>query len=132
MIRRLPAIALAALIAAPAFSDQCLNKFMRRPESNRQVVTFLTGKLSFQNAQALAAAIHDRKSAPLEWVDDNGKTLAKQFGDLKIVRPMPVGCDGNKSGVIMIATFSTPQVPVKKMNVKFDSATRVTFEEQAQ
>jgi hypothetical protein len=103
-----------------------MNKFVARSEGGRQVVTLLTGKLTFQEAQAIVG------SAAIEWVDDKGKTIARQFGKLKIVRPMPVGCDGRASGVVMVVTFGSSAPPSKKMRVKFDDATTVDFEQQTQ
>ena len=107
-----------------------MNRFTGRTEANRQVVTLLTGKLTFQEAQALAADIQTRKAPPLEWIDDAGKSIAKQFGPLKVVRPMPVGCDGKPSGVVVIATFVTVNKPTSRMNVKLDPKTTVAFEQQ--
>ena len=107
-----------------------MNKFLNRPEGPRQVVTFLTGKLTFQEAQKLAADIEARKVPPIEWVDDNGKTIARLFGEIKVVRPMPVGCDGKPSGVVMIANFATVQKPSRVMKVKLDPETTVAFEQQ--
>ena len=101
-----------------------MNKFVARAEGTKQVVTLLTGKMTFQEAQAIA------DNAALEWVDDKGKAIARQFGKLKVVRPMPVGCDGRTSGVVMIVTFGAAATPVKKMNVRFDSSTIVEFEQQ--
>ncbi len=95
-------------------------------------MTLLTGKLSYQNAQELAAAIRDGKSAPIEWVESNGTVIAKQFGDLKIIRPMPVACDDNPSGVIMMTTFATVQSPGKKIYVKFGPKIIVEFDEQSE
>ena len=103
-----------------------MNKFVARSEGGRQVVTLLTGKMTFQEAQAIA------DSAAIEWVDDKGKTIARQFGKLKIVRPMPVGCDGRASGVVMVVTFGSSAPPSKKMRVKFDAATTVDFDQQTQ
>ncbi|MGN6186800.1 MAG: hypothetical protein ACTHQM_24460, partial [Thermoanaerobaculia bacterium] len=108
----------------------CMNKFVSRTERPNQVVTLLTGKLTFQEAQELAKAISAKQSAPVEWVDDAGKTMAKQFGELKVVRPMPVGCDGRSSGVVVVVTFPTGLVPSKKMNVKIKDQV-VAFEQQA-
>ena len=71
--------------------------------------------------------------APLiEWVDEGGKTIVRQFGDLKVVRPMPVGCDGRASGVVIVVTFISVNTPAKKMNVKLDANTTVAFEEQSE
>lgn len=130
MPRLLLAVIATALLAAPVSAGPCLNKFLNRSEGPRQVVTLLTGKLTFQEAQELSAAIDARKARPIEWVDEAGKTVATQFGELKVVRPMPVGCDDKPSGVIMIATFATVKKPVDAMFVKLDAETVVEFEEQ--
>lgn len=123
------ALLLLALAANPA-SAACVNRFVARTERPRQIVTLLTGKLTFQEAQALAAAISQKKAPPLEWVTEDGKNVAKQFGDLKVVRPMPVGCDGKTSGVVIVATFGAQLPPSKKMFVKLDPNTTVAFDEQ--
>jgi hypothetical protein len=124
MVRNIPRIlilvlAASILTAEVASSAVCVNRFVVRKER-------------FQEAQVLSKAINEKKSPPLEWVDDSGKTIARQFGDLKVVRPMPVGCDGKTSGVVMIATFVTQNSPAKKMNVKIDPQTLVAFEQQAE
>ena len=108
-----------------AFAVVCVNKFLRRADGAKQVITLLTGKLTFEEAQARA------KAGPIEWVDDKGKTIAKSV-ELKVVRPMPVGCDGKTSGVVMVATFGSSVAPAKKMFVKLDANTTVAFDEQAQ
>lgn len=131
MSRRSTLLALLALtLAAGDLSAACMNKFVNRAEGPRQVVTLLTGKYTFQEAQALAEAINSKKTTPLQWVDEAGKVLATQWGELKVVRPMPVGCDGKPSGVVLIATFATVSKPSKKMNVRFEPQTTVAFEEQ--
>ena len=109
-----------------------MNRFLKRTESSsaRQIVTFLTGKLTFQEAQALSKAIIAGQAEPLEWVDEKGKTLAKQTGELRVVRPMPVGCDGKTSGVVIIATFLAVRPPTGKMHVKLNPTTTVVFDEQ--
>lgn len=132
MYIRLSAFAAACLLAANAASAACVNRFVNRTERPRQVVTLLTGKLTFQEAQALATSIQAKKSPPLEWVGEDGRSIAKQFGELKVVRPMPVGCDGKTSGVVMIAAFATSVVPSKKMLVKLDPETTVAFDQQAE
>lgn len=128
--RRVLPLAALALIAAPLAHGACVNKFVSRTEGPRQVVTLLTGKLTFQEAQTLATSIQRREAPPVEWVDDGGRSIAKQFGELKVVRPMPVGCDGKTSGVVVIATFPTGIKPSKKMSVKIDPQTTVAFEQQ--
>lgn len=129
---RFSAFVAACLLVANAASAACVNRFVSRTERPRQVVTLLTGKLTFQEAQALAAAINKKASPPVEWVSDDGKTIAKQFGELKVVRPMPVGCDGKTSGVVMIVTFASSVIPAKKMLVKLDPETTVAFDQQAE
>ena len=113
------------LSASNASAVVCVNKFLRRSDGAKQVVTLLTGKMTFEEAQARA------KGAPIEWVDEKGKLVAKS-AEMKVVRPMPVGCDGKTSGVVMIATFISMQPPSKKMFVKFDGTTTVTFDEQSE
>lgn len=128
---RLPiTLTILLLTADVASAATCLNRFVSRSERTTQVVTLLTGKLTFQEAQALAAKIQKGDAPRLEWVSDEGRTIARQFGELKVVRPMPVGCDGKASGVVMVAQFMAVHKPTKKMNVKFDAQTTVAFEQQ--
>jgi hypothetical protein len=129
-VTRVAIAVLAAALVTDAASAACVNRFVARAERPNQVVTLLTGKLTFQEAQTLAKAIRDRQSAPLEILDDKGKTIARQFGDLKIVRPMPVGCDGKTSGVVMIVSFPLAATPSRKMIVKLDANTTVEFAQQ--
>src|SRR6476646_5214889 len=126
---RLSILFLVTLLAVSTARAACVNRFTRRADGSRHIVTKLTGKLTFQGAQALAAAIRAGKADPLEWVDAKGKTLARQFGELKAVRPIDVGCDGNTSGVIMIAAFPSAQPPGKTMIIRLGNE-RVVFEEQ--
>jgi hypothetical protein len=121
---------LVLLLALPLSAAVCVNKYLSRADGAKQIVTLLTGKLTFQEAQALAKSINERTAPPLEWVDANGKTIAKQFGELKVVRPMPVGCDGKTSGVVMIAIFQTLSQPSGKITVKLDANTPVFFDQQ--
>ena len=126
------AAAIAFLAVGDASAASCINRFVGRSDGPKQVITLLTGHLTFQEAQTLAAAINGRQAPPLEWVDDKGKLIAKQYGELKVVRPMPVGCEGKKSGVVLSATFATVNQPQKKMNLKLNPDTTIEFEEQAQ
>ncbi|MFL6246285.1 MAG: hypothetical protein ACJ74H_09690 [Thermoanaerobaculia bacterium] len=132
MKTRLALSALACFLAANAATAACVNRFVSRTERPRQVVTLLTGKLTFQEAQALSASIQKKEAAPLEWVTEDGKPISKQFGELKVVRPMPVACDGKASGVVMIVNFATSVSPQKKMLVKLNADTTVAFEQQAE
>jgi hypothetical protein len=129
---RLSAVALFLFAAQLASGASCVNRFVSRSDGPRQVVTLLTGKLTFQEAQQLSKTIQSKQAPALEWLDDAGRLVAKQVGELKIVRPMPVGCDGKTSGVVMIVTFPTSVTPAKKMNVKLDANTTVAFEQQAE
>ena len=130
-VKTLPFV-LLSLLGAHTVSAACVNRFVARTDYPRQVVTLLTGKLTFQEAQALADAIQKRKAPGLEWVTEQGKLVAKQFGDLKVVRPMPVGCDGKPSGVVLVATFGAAVPPQKKMFVRLDPNTVVAFEQQSE
>lgn len=134
MIKATPAaLALSfAVLFADAASAACVNRFVARTERGRphQTLTLLTGKMTFQEAQALAKAIQDKSAQPVEIVDAKGKSLARQFGELKVVRPMPVGCDGKTSGVVMVVTFPLVAPPTGKVLVKLDANTTVEFEEQ--
>jgi hypothetical protein len=131
MKARLLLSALALSLVSHAASAACVNRFVSRSERPQQIITLLTGKLTFQEAQALARAIQTKQSPPLEWIDDSGKVIARQYGELKVVRPMPVGCDGKTSGVVVIASFPAVSPPLRKMNVKFNEQMIVTFEQQA-
>jgi len=121
------------LLVPRSGSAACMNKFVRRTEGgNHQIVTMLTGKLTFDEAKALAAAIASHQATPIDWVDEGGKLLSHQFGEIKVVRPMPVGCDGRSSGVVVVVTFISVNTPQRKMMVKLDANTTVAFEEQAE
>lgn len=122
--------ALVSLSLASSVSAACVNRFVARTEGSRQVVTLLTGKLTFQEAQVLAQAIQKKQSPPVEWVGPDGRSVARQFGELKVVRPMPVGCDDKTSGVVVVVTFVSGRPPSKKMFVKLNPQTTVEFEEQ--
>ena len=129
-VRPLPLLLVLAL--APSFAHAaCVNKFVRRTESGtRQVMTLLTGKLTFAEAEALAKAISEKQSPPIEWIDDKGKTIASQLGPMKAVRPMPVACDNRTSGSVIMVIFQSALPPAKKMRVKLDANPVVDFEEQ--
>ena len=82
---------LLLVVSTPVFAVECVHKFLTRSEgATKQVVTLLTGRLTFQEAQELSKAINSHSAQPVEWVDDKGKLISRQFGELKVVRPMPV------------------------------------------
>lgn len=128
---RIVAATALALLLADAASAACVNRFVARSEKNQQTVTLLTGKLTFQEAQELAKKISAGEAPHFEWVNESGKPIGKQIGDLKVVRPMPVGCDGKTSGVVIIASFFAVHPPSKVMHVKINADTTVAFEQQA-
>lgn len=126
------ALALGLALAFPQLSyAACVNKFLRRSDGPRHTITLLTGKMTYQEASNWAKAVNGGQAPVPEWVDEKGKTVAKHFGELKVVRPMPVGCDGKPSGVVFVAHFLNLTPPAKKMSVKIDSTTTVQFDEQA-
>ena len=94
MTRWLAAFAIL-LLPEVAGAASCVNRFVERRESTGHwLVTLLTGHLTFQEAQTLGRDIAAKRAAPIEWVDDKGKMLARQLGDLRVMRPMPVACEG--------------------------------------
>lgn len=115
------------LVAFPA-SAACQNKFAHRNEGSKRIFTLLTGKLTFPEARNLSKAIAERKSPGLQWVNEKGKPIATQYGELKVIRPMPVGCDDRKSGVVMNVTFTTIVQPAKKVSIKLDADRIVDFD----
>lgn len=122
---------LVLAVSAPVAQAACMNKYVNRSEGKmRQVMTLLTGKLTFQEAEALSKAIESKQAPPVAWVDAHGKEIARQVGEMKVVRPMPVGCDGRGSGVIVLVTFGTITPPSSKVTIKFDANTTVEFEQQ--
>jgi hypothetical protein len=122
----------AALLSGNTARAACVNRFIYRAAGARHVVTLLTGKLTYQAAKTLSAQIKDGKAAPLEWVSESGKILSRQFGELQVLRPMPVSCDSNPSGVVMSLMFVGASAPTKKMSIKLDPNTTVVFDEQRQ
>lgn len=125
------AFTLAAVLVPRSGSAACMNKFVSRPDGNKQVITLLTGKYTFDEAKALAAAINAGSSPQVEWLNDAGRAVARQFGAMKVVRPMPVGCDGKASGVVVVVTFISPNTPHAKLQLKLDANTTVQFDEQS-
>jgi hypothetical protein len=124
-------LSLATLLMPHTASAACMNKFVNRPEGSKQVVTLLTGKFTFEEAKALAAAINAGTAPPVEWLNESGRSVARQAGPIKVVRPMPVGCDGKASGVVVVVTFLNQQSPKAKLQLKLGASDTVTFDEQA-
>jgi hypothetical protein len=69
---RLSAFVVACLLVANAASGACVNRFVNRTDRPRQVVTLLTGNLTFQEAQALSYCIQKKAAPPIYWVSEEG------------------------------------------------------------
>ncbi len=122
-IRRLIPLAVIILLSFSQLSASvCVNRFLARSDGARQVVTLLTGKVTYQEAQGLTRT-------SVEWVDEKGNKVADAV-EIKILRPMPVACDGKASGVVMLATFLSVHPPSKIMFVKLGGSAPVEFTEQ--
>ena len=131
-VRSILTLAISVAIAVPQSSyAACVNKFLLRSEGARHTVTMLTGKMTYQEASDWAKAVNGGQAPAPEWVDEKGKLISKHIGELKVVRPMPVGCDGKASGVVFVAHFLSLRPPAKKMTVKLAPNNSVDFEEQA-
>lgn len=132
MIRLSPCLAaltaLCMTIGAFPASAACQNKYAHRNEGSKRIFTLLTGKLTFPEARELAKAISEKKSPGLEWLNEKGKPIASQYGELKVIRPMPVGCDGKKSGVVMNVVFTSIVQPSRKVTIKLDADRVVEFD----
>lgn len=133
MIRKrvlLPAVFLCVLgFASPAFAA-CVNKYVAQKSGNKLSLTLLTGMLDFEDAKKLSEAIEKGSREPLAWVDGDGKVIAKQWGQLKVVRPMPVACGEKTSGVVVLAVFPTVNTPRKIVTIRFGPDLTVDFQAQ--
>ena len=127
----LSAIPVCLLLAfPPAARAACVNKYVAYKSGNRVVLTLLTGMLNFEDAKKLSAAIASGAHEPLAWVDEKDEVIVKQFGELKVVRPMPVACEEKSSGVVVQATFLTVRTPSKVIRIVLDPDKTVDFEAQ--
>lgn len=123
-------LVVVSLFAATSARAACVNRFVYQKTGPRISVTLLSGMLTFEEAQKLANDIKSRKSQPLQWLDEDGKVHSTMFGELKVVRPMPVACEGKPSGVVMNAVFPTPSTPSKTMKVRLSEGLTVRFDAQ--
>ena len=120
----------AVLGAHTAFGAGCMNKFIAQKDGPKVALTVLTGKLTYAEAYELAQAVNNHTAAPPEWVEEKGKTISKALGEVKVIRPMPIACDGKNSGVVISMTFLATRTPSGKMFLKVDDKTTITLEEQ--
>ncbi|MFN2240103.1 MAG: hypothetical protein ABR524_12000 [Thermoanaerobaculia bacterium] len=132
MAKRLFFTALLLLLLLPAAAEAavCVNKYVQHSAQNRLTLTLLTGQLTFDEAKQLAAAIGEGRKAPIEWQSEDGKVIARQFGELKVVRPMPTACEGKPSGVVVQAIFPTGNKPGEVLRMKLDEGLIVHFTAQ--
>lgn len=124
-------ISLCLFLTVPALATAaCVNKYVAQKSSNKLTFTLLTGMLDFEDAKNLAQAIASGDHAPLTWVTEDGKVIARQLGDLKVVRPMPVACADKTSGVVVQASFLSVRMPSKIVRIVFDPDKAIDFEAQ--
>ena len=116
--------------ASRAMAATCMNKYIAQREGSKYTLTVLTGKISYSEAYELAQAVNNHTAPVPEWVDDKGRTIAKHMGGLKVIRPMPVSCDGKLSGVVLTTVFLSTRTPSGKILIKFDDKNTVELEEQ--
>ena len=112
-------------------SAACMNKYIAQKEDgSKYLVTILTGKPSYPEAYELTQNVNERKAPPPEWVDEKGKTIAKHVGEMKVIRPMPVACDGKTTGVVLTTSFLLARPLSGRIYIKFDEKTVVALDEQ--
>jgi hypothetical protein len=117
-------------VTGASYAQACVNRYVVRTEgNNKKIFTFLTGKVTFPEAQELVKKFADKSLQPVEWVDDSGKTIARAT-TFEAVRPMPVACDGKPSGSVINVMFLTFAPPGKGVTIKFPDDMLVYFEEQ--
>ncbi len=129
---RLAISAFTFLLAAHVASAACVNRFVNRNERVRQVVTLLTGKLTFQEAQTLAASILKKQATPLEWVSAEANRSPNSSASSKWFARCRSAATAKTSGVVLIVTFPTTVAPDKKMLVKLNAETTIPFDQQAE
>jgi hypothetical protein len=126
-----PILLCLQFVASSLTAATCVNKYVaQKTGGNRLSLTLLTGTLDFDDAKKLAEEIASGAREPLTWIGDDGKVIAKQWGPLKVVRPMPVACGEKSSGVVVQAIFPTIKNPTKTMTIMLKSDLKVDFEAQ--
>lgn len=126
-----PVVSLCLILLASPATAACVNKYVaQKSNESRYTFTLLTGMFTFDEAKKLAADIASGAHAPLAWVAEDGKPIAKQFGALKVVRPMPVACEGKPSGVVLQAVFVTMKPPTGTVRIVFEPDLTIAFEAQ--
>lgn len=121
--------AAATAVAVPA-DAACVNKYVHRKDGQGKItLTVITGKLTFAEAQKLVADVAGKKTE-IEWTDKDGKTIVKALAGASAVRPMPVACDGRKSGSVLSASFLRPSAPSGTIYLKLGNSDVIAFDEQ--
>ena len=126
-IRALTLLLLIGSAVSTSARAACVNKYVHRKTGPRVSFTLLTGMLNFEEARSLASAISEGEKSGIEWIHPDGKVIARQFGELKVVRPMPVACERKGSGVVLQAVFATAVSPGEQVRVRFDESLEVDF-----
>lgn len=117
MRRGIFVIVLLLGVSHSAFAE-CANRYLFRREGANLVLTLYTGNLNYEEAQALRQSIMSGKEKPLQWVTTEGRVVATQQGELRVVRPMAGGCSGRTSAVILALTFVVAEEPAGTMLLK--------------
>lgn len=132
MIRSLVTTLTLLLIgAALPVRAACVNKYVHQKSGQRVTFTLLTGMLTFDEAKRVAAEIADGSRNPIRWMNADGKVVARNFGPIRVVRPMPVSCEGKGSGVVMQAVFPTARTPDRTIQMDFGRDLVVEFDAQS-
>ena len=120
----------AAMLTASAVEAACVNRYIHRKDSRGRIaLTVVTGKLTFTEAQKLAADV-DANKATITWTDRDGKPIVTALPGVQAQRPMPVGCDGRASGAAMAINFLRPTPPAGNIYLRFGDGEVVELEEQ--
>ncbi len=122
-------VALATVLVSIALAHPaaaaCVNLFhVNAGAAPSQRITLLSGKITYEEAQGLSG-----KRASVTWVDEKGTPIV-DAAEVRVMRPMPVSCDGKTSGVVMEAKFITIRRPAKTMLVRLGDGAPVEFAER--
>lgn len=125
-------VVLALVSAGSPLRAACMNKYVHQKSGQKVTFTLLTGMLTFDEAKAVAAEIAEGSRNPIRWMNVDGKVVARNFGPIRVVRPMPVSCEGKGSGVVLQAVFPTGNTPDRQIQMDFGRDLVVEFEAQSE
>ncbi len=130
MVRALAFLALTALLTSPA-AAACVNKYVHEKDGPRVRFTLLTGTMTYDEAKALGEAIASGDSDPVAWLStEDDDVVARQYGQIRVLRPMPVACGDSPSGVVLEVEFATFTNPGAVVRIHFDDERVVDFAAQ--